>query len=110
MIFTSRPTLHGGAGGPCHPLTGENATRGQSPLVLSLPDMAILGVLALLVFGEQKLPGIMRQAGRVMRDVQNTSQSFIREMERAADLNEPAPHVDPPHAEPAAPDTEEEPS
>jgi Sec-independent protein translocase protein TatA len=56
--------------------------------VLSLPDMAILSVLALLVFGEQKLPGIMRQAGRVMREVQNTSQSFIREMERAADVSE----------------------
>jgi Sec-independent protein translocase protein TatA len=63
--------------------------------VLSLPDMAILGVLALLVFGEQKLPGIMRQAGRIMREVQNTSQSFVREMERAADINEPAPA---PHA------------
>ena len=62
--------------------------------VLSLPDMAILAVLALLVFGEEKLPGIMRQAGRVMRDVQNTSQSFIREMERAADVNE-APPVPP---------------
>lgn len=57
--------------------------------MLSLPDMAFLGVLALLVFGEQKLPGIMRQAGRVMREVQNTSQSFIREMERAADVTEP---------------------
>jgi Sec-independent protein translocase protein TatA len=57
--------------------------------VLSVPDMAILGILALLVFGEQKLPGIMRQAGRIMREVQNTSQSFIREMERAADVNEP---------------------
>jgi Sec-independent protein translocase protein TatA len=57
--------------------------------VLSLPDMAILGVLALLVFGEEKLPGIMRQAGRVMREVQNTSHSFIREMERAADVHEP---------------------
>lgn len=62
--------------------------------MLSLPDVAILGVLALLVFGEQKLPGIMRQAGRVMREVQNTSQSFIREMERAADLNE-APRTPP---------------
>jgi len=67
--------------------------------VLSLPDMAILGVLALLVFGEEKLPGLMRQAGRIMREVQNTSQSFVREMERAADVNEappappPAPHV-----------------
>ena len=53
--------------------------------------MAILGVLALLVFGEKRLPGIMRQAGRVMRDVQNTSQSFLREMDRAADLNETVP-------------------
>lgn len=59
--------------------------------------MAILGVLALLVFGEQKLPGIMRQAGRVMREVQNTSQSFVREMERAADVNEaPRPEPEPP--------------
>jgi Sec-independent protein translocase protein TatA len=58
--------------------------------------MAILGVLALLVFGEQKLPAIMRQAGRVMREVQNTSQSFIREMERAADVNEPPPPPPPP--------------
>jgi Sec-independent protein translocase protein TatA len=50
--------------------------------------MAILGVLALLVFGEQRLPGIMRHAGRIMREVQSTSQSFISEMERAADLHE----------------------
>ena len=56
--------------------------------MLSLPDMAILGVLALLVFGDQKLPGIMRQAGRIMREVQNTSQSFVREMERAAEVPE----------------------
>jgi Sec-independent protein translocase protein TatA len=67
--------------------------------------MAILGVLALLVFGEQKLPGIMRQAGRVMREVQNTSQSFIREMERAADINEQPP----PYAPPPTPVVEDEP-
>jgi TatA/E family protein of Tat protein translocase len=59
--------------------------------VLSIPDMMILGVLALLVFGEKKLPGVMRQAGRVMRDVQNTSQSFLREMDRAADIEQPVP-------------------
>jgi Sec-independent protein translocase protein TatA len=63
--------------------------------------MAILGILALLVFGEQKLPAIMRQAGRIMREVQNTSQSFIREMERAADVNEPPK---PPPATAAQPD------
>ena len=56
--------------------------------------MAILGVLALLVFGEQKLPGIMRQAGRIMREVQNTSQSFVREMERAAEVP-PEPPAEP---------------
>mgnify|MGYP001247402380 CR=1 FL=1 len=56
--------------------------------------MAILGVLALLVFGEKKLPGVMRQAGRMMRDVQNTSQSFLREMDRAADVTEPVPPHD----------------
>lgn len=74
--------------------------------VLSLPDMAILSVLALLVFGEQKLPAIMRQAGRVMREVQNTSQSFIREMERAADVSEPPPPPPqpPPPEAPEAPD------
>jgi Sec-independent protein translocase protein TatA len=66
--------------------------------------MAILGILALLVFGEQKLPVIMRQAGRVMREVQNTSQSFIREMERAADVNEPPK---PPPSGPAAPEESE---
>lgn len=85
----------------------------EVPGVLSIPDMAILGILALLVFGEQKLPGIMRQAGRVMREVQNTSQSFIREMERAADVNEPVksappPVVEEPPAPPAASSEEEE--
>ena len=47
--------------------------------------MGILGVGALLLFGPEQLPVIFKKAGRVMRDVQNTSQSFIREMERAAD-------------------------
>lgn len=74
--------------------------------MLSLPDMAILSVLALLVFGEQKLPGIMRQAGRVMREVQNTSQSFIREMERAADVNEPPKPAESAVPEPTEPQAE----
>jgi Sec-independent protein translocase protein TatA len=73
--------------------------------------MAILAVLALLVFGEEKLPGIMRQAGRVMREVQNTSQSFIREMERAADVNDAPPpppaDVEEAPAPPQAPKTDD---
>ena len=61
--------------------------------------MGILGVGALLLFGPEQLPVIMKKAGRVMRDVQNTSQSFIREMERAADDYE-APRYEPPRYEP----------
>ncbi|TAM76326.1 hypothetical protein EPN44_06340 [bacterium] len=56
--------------------------------MLSIPDVAILGGLALLLFGPERLPKIARDAGRVMRDLQNTSQSFVRELERAADTAE----------------------
>lgn len=57
--------------------------------MFSVPDMMVVSVLALLLFGPDQLPKMMRQAGRVMREVQNTSQSFIAEMERAADVNDP---------------------
>lgn len=68
--------------------------------MLSIPDLAIVGVFALLVFGPDKLPGVMRKAGHVMRDIQNTSQGFIREMERAADVSEPhKPWAPPEHPE-----------
>jgi Sec-independent protein translocase protein TatA len=58
--------------------------------MLSIPDMALLGVAALMLFGPEQLPRVARKAGNVMRDIQNTSQSFIREMERAADLQDEA--------------------
>jgi Sec-independent protein translocase protein TatA len=47
--------------------------------------MLIIGAVALIAFGPDQLPKVARKAGQVIRDVQNTSQSFIREMERAAD-------------------------
>jgi len=53
--------------------------------LLSPPDIAVIGALALIFFGPDQLPKVARKAGQVMRDVQNTSQSFIREMEKAAD-------------------------
>lgn len=78
--------------------------------MLSITEMAILGVGALLLFGPEQLPTIMKKAGRVMRDVQNTSQSFIREMEHAADDYETPKYEPPayetPGATPAAPTTE----
>jgi sec-independent protein translocase protein TatA len=70
--------------------------------------MAILGALALMLFGPEQLPKVARKVGHVMRDVQNTSQQFVREMERAADDYEPpkpAPHYDyPEYTEPLSVD------
>jgi TatA/E family protein of Tat protein translocase len=68
--------------------------------MFSVPDIMVVSVLALLLFGPDQLPKIMRQAGRVMREVQNTSHSFIAEMERAADVSEAPPPVHPPIDEP----------
>ena len=59
--------------------------------MFSVPDILVVSVLALLLFGPDRLPKIMRQAGRFMREVQNTSHAFISEMERAADTPEPQP-------------------
>jgi Sec-independent protein translocase protein TatA len=88
--------------------------------MLSIPDMAVLGAAALLFFGPEQLPRVARKAGNVMREIQNTSASFIRELERAADVEdakdvkpyeppyeapyEPAPYDAPPY-EAAAYDT-----
>lgn len=67
--------------------------------MLSVPDMAIAGVVALLLFGPDQLPKVARKAGAFVRDIQNTSQSFIREMERAADEPEPYEPPETPEAE-----------
>lgn len=53
--------------------------------MLSIPDMAMLGAAALIFFGPEQLPKVARKVGMVVREVQNTSQSFIREMEAAAE-------------------------
>jgi TatA/E family protein of Tat protein translocase len=64
--------------------------------MFSVPDIMVVSVLALLLFGPDQLPKMMRQAGRVMREVQNTSHAFIAEMERAADVTD-AKAVQPVH-------------
>lgn len=71
--------------------------------MLSIPDMAVLGAAALLFFGPEQLPRVARKAGNVMREIQNTSASFIRELERAADVadEKDAKPYEPPPYEPA---------
>jgi TatA/E family protein of Tat protein translocase len=62
----------------------------ESAGVFSVPDVLVISILALLLFGPERLPKVMRQAGRLMRDMQNTSQAFVAEMERAADVQDHA--------------------
>ena len=59
--------------------------------MFSVPDVLVVSILALLLFGPDRLPKVMRQAGRFMREVQSTSQAFMAEMERAAETSEAAP-------------------
>jgi Sec-independent protein translocase protein TatA len=61
--------------------------------MLSIPDMALLGAAALMFFGPEQLPKVARKVGLLVRDVQNTSQSFIREMERAGDETSYGPDI-----------------
>lgn len=74
--------------------------------MLSIPDMAVLGAAALLFFGPEQLPRVARRAGNVMREIQNTSASFIRELERAADIEDAKdakPYEPPPYEAPYEP-------
>ena len=53
--------------------------------MLSPIDMIVIGAAALMLFGPDQLPKVARKVGSVVHELQMTSQTFIREMERAAD-------------------------
>jgi sec-independent protein translocase protein TatB len=70
--------------------------------MLSPSDTAIVFLLALLLFGPEQLPKLARQLGEAMRHIQNTTHSFMMEMERAADAQSaPAPSTPQVSEEPA---------
>lgn len=57
------------------------------------PDLVIIFVVALLIFGPKKLPEIGRQIGQGLREFKKASQSLMDEIEHAGDAK-PAPAVD----------------
>ena len=65
--------------------------------MLSPSDTIIIFAAALLLFGPEHLPRIAKQLGDAMRHVQNTTHSFMQEMDRAAAAAEakPAPLIQP---------------
>jgi sec-independent protein translocase protein TatA len=51
---------------------------------IGLPEMAVILILALLIFGPKKLPEIGRSLGKAIRGFQDASQEFEQEFKREA--------------------------
>lgn len=51
---------------------------------IGLPEMAVILVLALLVFGPKKLPEIGRSLGKTIKELQNASKQFEEELKKEA--------------------------
>jgi sec-independent protein translocase protein TatA len=52
---------------------------------IGLPEMALILVLALLIFGPKKLPEIGRSLGKAIRGFQEASKEFETEFKKEAD-------------------------
>ncbi len=52
---------------------------------MGLPELAVILVLALLVFGPKKLPEIGRSLGKAIRSFQDASKEFETEFKREAE-------------------------
>jgi sec-independent protein translocase protein TatA len=57
---------------------------------IGLPEMALIMVVALLIFGPKKLPEIGRSMGKAIRSFQEASREFESEFKREADQIEQA--------------------
>lgn len=51
---------------------------------IGLPEMAVIMVVALLIFGPKKLPEIGRSLGKALRGFQEASQEFQEEFKKEA--------------------------
>ena len=62
---------------------------------VGLPEMAVIAVIALLVFGPKKLPELGRSLGRTLKGFQAASSEFEQELRKAVDSVElPAGQTD----------------
>ncbi|MEA5506740.1 TatA/E family twin arginine-targeting protein translocase [Halotia wernerae UHCC 0503] len=57
---------------------------------IGLPEMALIMVVALLIFGPKKLPEIGRSVGKAIRGFQEASNEFQSEFKREAEQIEQA--------------------
>ena len=50
---------------------------------VGLPEMAVIGAVALLVFGPKRLPELGRTLGKTIKGFQSASREFEREINKA---------------------------
>ena len=50
---------------------------------VGLPEMAVIGAVALLVFGPKRLPELGRTLGKTLKGFQSASKEFDREINKA---------------------------
>ncbi|WP_019502800.1 TatA/E family twin arginine-targeting protein translocase [Pseudanabaena sp. PCC 6802] len=55
---------------------------------IGLPEMIVIMVVALLIFGPKKLPEIGRSVGKAIKGFQDASREFESEFKREAELLE----------------------
>jgi len=74
---------------------------------IGLPEMALIMIVALLIFGPKKLPEIGRSVGKAIRGFQEASNEFQNEFKREAEQLEQAvkttAELEPKQIEPAQP-------
>ena len=70
---------------------------------VGLPDMAVIGAVALLVFGPKRLPELGRTLGKTLKGFQSASKEFEREINKAMAEPEqlPSSDVEAPTAKPS---------
>jgi sec-independent protein translocase protein TatA len=75
---------------------------------IGLPEMGVIFVVALLIFGPKKLPEIGRSVGKTIRSFQEASNEFQSEFKREAEQLEQAvkttAELEPKKIEPATSD------
>lgn len=60
---------------------------------IGLPEMAVIGAIALVVFGPKRLPEMGRTLGKTLKGFQSASKEFEREINKA--MAEPESMVEP---------------
>ena len=55
---------------------------------IGIPEIAVIDVLALLIFGPKRLPQLGKTIGKTLKGLQTASKEFENEMNKTLKLNE----------------------